>query len=219
LGAGDFPNIKMAVTDFVFNYAHYSRNFTWYLSSVIGNLSCEEHQRRLTCNLLEEQGDPRSDNIIDKPHAEIFGDLMLSLGIDKAYVASNTVCETVRLWRLSFEQLCSDKNPAVGLGALGMGTEMIVPKIYPYFISAIEDHSDLDRDASLFFRVHVVQDDHHTSEFLKVISDYAEDTSNREALRYGAAVALELRRNFWDTMLARALIMRPQKCDQVPIIG
>jgi len=64
--------------------------------------------------------------------------------------------------------------PAEAVGAIGMGTENIVNKIYTPIIHAIERLGTLDRKEYVFFELHCeVDDDHH--EALLAIASYFAD--------------------------------------------
>jgi pyrroloquinoline quinone (PQQ) biosynthesis protein C len=143
----------------------------------------------------------------EKPHSVIFNEFKERIGINKDYETKATVASTSLCWRDAFKEICKSQNVCVGLGAIGLGTEMIVPKIYDHFIHAIEDHSSFENCNSMFFRLHVDCDDGHSEDLLTVIRDFADTSNNREYLRFGAQIALDLRKNFWDVMLSRALKM------------
>ena len=49
--------------------------------------------------------------------------------------------------------------------------------------------------------------DGHGEDLVNVIKDVAVDPSEREAIRFGTLLALNLRSAFWDSMLARAFAM------------
>ena len=115
-----------------------------------------------------------------------------------------TPCTTVLLWRDLFLQKCHSEIRGVGLAAIGLGTEFIISRIYPGIISAIENHTDLGSDGSLFFRLHVECDDNHAEVVKNITVEVAEDMTTREAIRFGVFSSLNLRKAFWDTQLARA---------------
>ena len=127
------------------------------------------------------------------------------IGADQNYCQSNSPCTTVLLWRDLFLQKCKSNIPGVGLAAIGMGTEYIISTIYPNIIEAIENHTDLGKEGSLFFRLHVDCDDNHAEVVRKITEEIAEDISTREAIRFGVFSSLNLRKAFWDTQLARAM--------------
>jgi len=205
LSEGNLPNIDSALMDYAFNYSRYSNDFTSYLRAIIAKLDNDSHRSRLMENLIEEEGDINAVKLEKKPHSQIFNHFKKSIGVTQAYENKRDVCDYVIEWHKKFGELCSCENICVGLGAIGFGTEIIVPEIYQYFISAIENHSSFDNEHSLFFRLHVDCDEDHAKDLLLVITDFANSIENRQSLLHGAEVALSARSLFWDAMLARAL--------------
>ena len=109
------------------------------------------------------------------------------------------------MWRDLFLQKCRSPIPGVGIAAIGLGTEYIISTIYPHIVKAIENHTDLGTDGSLFFRIHIECDDGHAETTRQITREVAEDLSTREAIRFGVFSSLNLRKAFWDAQLARAL--------------
>ena len=211
LSTGELPNIDAVLRDYAFNYSFYSDKFVEYLDAVIAGMKNENHKELIRENLLEEEGDPMAVELKDKPHVEIFADFKTRIGVNDQYLASNEICDTVRFWSETFMSCCKNERNGCGLGAIGIATEFIVPEIYQHFIDAIEQHSTFDDDASLFFRLHVDCDDGHGEDLVNVIKDVAVEPSEREAIRFGTLLALNLRSAFWDAMLARAFAMETQQ--------
>ena len=207
LAQGRLPNVEMALRDYSHQYSFYSNGFTTYLDHVISKLDSKEHRDALLENLVEEQGDPNAEELEKRPHVEIFADFKRQIGADDAFIQQNPPCTTALIWHELFLQKCASQVDGVGLGAIGLATEYIVPTIYPYFIKAIEEHTDLGERGSLFFRLHVECDEEHGDDVVEVTQAIAADVSKREAIRFGALSALNLRSAFWDAMLARALAM------------
>lgn len=208
LANGRLPNVKEALKDYAHQYSYYSDLFTKYLDEVISKLDNQEHKDTILENLEEELGDKNSNKLEERPHVEIFADFKRQLGVTDEYEEDNTPCHTAIIWRDLFLQKCQSELDGIGLGAIGVATEFIVPSIYPYFIRAIEDHTDLGKKGSLFFELHVECDDGHGDDIVRVTTEVAQDVSKREAIRFGALSALNLRKSFWDAMLARAMVMQ-----------
>ena len=205
LANGDFKDVSAVLRDYAHQYSIYSVWFTRYLGGVIGNLSQPTHVDALLANMEEEKGNPDSNILADRPHVELFQMFKDEIGADTAYCKHNQPCTTVLLWRDLFLQKCNSKIPGVGLAAIGLGTEFIISTIYPNIIQAIEQHTDLGKNGSLFFRLHIECDDEHAQVVRTITQEVAEDISTREAIRFGVLSSLNLRKAFWDTQLARAL--------------
>jgi pyrroloquinoline-quinone synthase len=204
LAGGEFPDMPAAVRDYCHQYAYYCTDFPKYLEAVINGLSSPAHRRRLMSNLNEERGvDPANPEGI--PHSELFQRFRRAAGVTPEYDARHGPCTTVRIWRDLFHQKCAAKEVGVGLGGIGIGTEMIVPTIYGHLHRAVTSYTALTPDDYLFLTVHLNCDDEHADQMKQISIELAEDLDRREALRFGALSALNLRHAFWDVMLARAL--------------
>ena len=100
-------------------------------------------------NLAEELGldDTDSNNI---PHRRLYKTFKKDIGIDAEFENENPMCLTVSLWRELFLQKCKSENTAVGVAAIGLATEFIVPHFYPFIIDALEKHSSFPNECSFF---------------------------------------------------------------------
>ena len=203
LSKGNYSLMDETLRDYAHQYSFYSSWFVRYLNGVISALPLQEHKDLLMENLREEVGNPLSNKLSDKPHVEIFESFKESIGIDSSYTINHPPSTTTILWRDLFMQKCSSKVLGVGLGAIGLATEFIVPSIYKYIAEAIENHSSFGSGSSLFFRLHIDCDDDHSQTLVDITREMAYDFSNREAIRFGVISALNLRAAFWDSQLAR----------------
>jgi len=201
---GLFPNMVAVLRDYAHQYSFYSDGFVKYLRSVIDRLHTEEQKATLMENLIEEEGNPDAENLEDKPHVEIFRAFRTMVGADTAYAAVTPASDTVQIWARLFTEKCNSSSVGIGLGAIGLATENIVPTFYPFFADAIDNHTDLGPSASLFFRIHIDCDDGHGEDLVNITKQLAEDPATREAIRFGTISALNLRAAFWDSQLARS---------------
>ena len=208
LGSGTLPNTEEAIRDYAHQYSFYSSYFVKYLDGVINTLGSEDHKAELRENIESEKGNPEAVELAERPHVEIFSQFKKDVGIDLAYESANPPSTTALLWRDLFLQKCRSTIPGVGIGAIGIATENIVPHIYKYIVAAIEEHSDHPSDASFFFRLHMDCDDGHAESLIEVTTDIAKDFETREAIRFGVISSLNLRTAFWDSQYARALKIR-----------
>ncbi len=203
LSNGDFKDIYAALRDYAHQYSFYSMWFPEYISSVISSTKDKNIIDPLNHNLEEELGDEESNFI---PHTKLFANFKSSIGIDEKYKKENPMSLTVKIWRELFLQKCKSETTAIGVGAISVATEYIVPDIYPHIISCIENHTEFGRDESFFFRLHVECDVKHAEEAIEVAKYLCDDPVNREAIRFGVFSALNLRNSFWDNQLARTMI-------------
>ena len=207
LSEGTFKDSTLALRDYAHQYSFYSMLFPDYVKAIMATTDDEIVLEPLEENLLEELGEPDGEHeLVDaRPHTEIFREFKTNIGIDESYKKDNPMSLTVAIWRDLFLQKCKSENTAIGVGAISLATEFIVPHFYPYIINCIENHTDYGKDESYFFRLHVECDEQHAQDAIEVVKYMAEtDQGNREALRFGVVSALNLRQTFWDNQLARA---------------
>ena len=207
LGKGGFANTPAVLRDYAYQYSVYSEWFTKYLDGVISNLANQSHIDALMENMEEEKGIPDSPDLTLRPHVELFNRFKQQIGVDEQYNEQTQPCTTVLLWRDLFLQKCKSEITGVGVAAIGLGTEFIISTIYPNIVNAIENHTDLGTEGSLFFRIHIDCDDGHAETTKQITREIAEDISTREAIRFGVFSSLNLRKAFWDAQLARAKLL------------
>ena len=207
----DFPDIDMAFKDFAFQYGLYSSKFTRYVSAVIENLKNVEHKQILLTNLAEEQGATNDielppdvlASIAGQPHTTLFRRFQEALGVNAQYRKNTAQCQTGLLWSQQFLQLC-EMNECVGVGAIGIGTELIVSSIYNQILKGLEAHDHLTMTQHVFFNLHSECDEAHAGQIALIAEDLSRDSIACEQIEYGVKMALSMRAIFWDKMLERA---------------
>jgi len=107
------------------------------------------------------------------------------------------------LWSKQFLQLCL-MNEYVGVGAIGIGTELIVSSIYNQILEGLKNHSDLTMTQRVFFDLHSECDEEHAAQMILIAEDLALDHSACEQIEYGVNMAINMRVMYWDKMLERA---------------
>lgn len=229
LRLGEFPNVELAFKDFSFQYGLYSAGFTRYMSALIKNLGNAKHKEILQSNLGEELGDTHnvelpSDvfaSIVGQPHTRLYRRFQEALGVDAAYRETTPQCQTALLWSRQFLQLCG-MSECVGVGAIGIGTELIVSGIYSQILEGLKAHSSLTITQRVFFDLHSVCDDEHAAQMLLIAEDLARDQIACEQIEYGARMAVNLRVLFWDKMLDRAhnfSVSPSTKDEELSVVG
>ena len=207
---GDFPDVDWAFRDFALQYGLYSRRFTHYVCSVIKNLNCPDHKAILQANLAEEQGDAHDvelppdvlATVIGQPHSQLYRRFQNALGIDAEAYEPTPACPG-HYWSDKFLQLCG-QNEHVGVGAIGIGTEFIVSRVFDQILDGLKAHSDLTMAQRVFFDLHSECDDEHAAQMLSITNDLAQDPKAREQIERGITAALDLRASFWDKLMERA---------------
>lgn len=208
---GDFPDPQRAIRDFALEYGCYSAAFTRYLNAVIGNLDNERHRKILQHNLAEEHGNAHDvalppavlATVEGQPHAQLFRRFQQALNINDAYRRAHPPSAASLQWRDRFARLC-ESNACAGVGAIGIGTELIVSRIYQQILVGLQQHSKLTLTQRVFFDLHSECDDQHASDLLEIARSLATTPEAREQIAYGARAAIRMRVAFWDAMLERA---------------
>ena len=221
LAQGNLPDLKWAICDFASQYPGYCAHFPRYLTMVISKLDSPKHRMTLMQNLIEESGmldDEEIEVLVEHgidpdwvqgiPHPKLFERFQHAMGVHNTHEQDDDVLEVV-CWRESFYHLLANGSPAEAVGAIGLGTENIVNKIYTPIIRAIERLGTLDREQYVFFELHCEVDDDHHEALLAIASDFADDRQNCIDLRKGMLKALGLRAMFWDWMHDRARHREP----------
>lgn len=219
LAAGRLPNLRQALHDFAQQYYGYSAHFPRFLTALISRLEQPAHRAALVANLTEESGqyeapelaelsalgiDPRW--IVGIPHPELFQRFREAMGVGhsgEAQIDLEVVC-----WREQVLALLSGSSAAEAVGALGLGTETIVPVIYQPFVAAVEALGLAPRDR-VFFLLHTAVDDHHQATLRQIAIDCAATPQGRLDLAKGMRKALALRHSFWSWLHQRALQCAP----------
>lgn len=194
---------KKALRDFAYQYRHYSKGFPIYLKNVVDRLDKKSHKEILLENYYEELGKPDSEKFEDWPHQKMFNSFAEEVGVTKEYKSKTEICMTAKVWKELFDEKCKSRIPGVGMGAIGIATEFIVPHIYAYLIPTIKAEKSLSSRCSYFFELHTECDVEHGNEIISCAVEMAKDNKIREGLRFGVFSSLNLRKAFWDIMNAR----------------
>lgn len=208
---GDFPNVNFAFKDFAFQYGLYNTQFVRYLSAVIENFHNAKHKQILQSNLAEEKGNIHHielppdvlASVEKQSHAQLFCRFQEALGVDAEFCKTVSECKIGLLWSQQFLRLC-EMNECVGVGAIGIGTELIVSNIYNQILEGLKAHSNLTMTQRVFFDLHSKCDDEHAAQMLLITEDLAKDQKACEQIEYGVNMAVNMRTVFWDKMLERA---------------
>jgi pyrroloquinoline quinone (PQQ) biosynthesis protein C len=177
---------------FVVQHYHYARNFTRYLVALMANLEREEDRLELASNLFEEMGFGHGPGV---PHAELYRDMMSALGVPHEGAAP-PASETGELIRTMFE-CCRARDPMIGLGALCLGAEAIVPYLYSAIVRGFEAIGE-PRERLHFFLLHIEEDDAHADTMRRIIvEELRRKPVSRVELEYGARRAIMARGGFF----------------------
>ena len=142
----------------------YSSHFTRYLCALMANLPSNDHVLELAENLFEELGlAPGSPT----PHYILYRDMLkaFNLRLEDAKPTSGT-----RQLIDAMYAHCRCSDPAVGLGALCIGAEGLVPSLYADYVNGFEAHG-IGRDTIKFFYLHIACDDEHALTLSRMMAE------------------------------------------------
>lgn len=216
LADGTLPDLAWALADFARHYLGYSSHFPQYLTALISKLDNPSHRQMLLDNLTEESGHytgaelealaatgVKQEWILGISHPELFRRFRNAVA-GPGGGGTNEHLEVV-CWRDMLLSVLRLGSAAEAVGALGLGTESIVPVIYAPFERAIERLGSLDPRETVFFPLHTAVDDHHQATLRQIALDFAASASGRRDLATGMHKALALRDSFWSWLHQRAL--------------
>jgi pyrroloquinoline-quinone synthase len=178
---------------FVREHYYYSRHFTRFLAALMGGLEREDDRGDLARNLFEEMG---LDSSTSTSHSQLYRQMMVSLGVTPAVTPQP---ETDELVRTMFD-CCRASRPVVGLGALGVGAEAIVPFIYSLIVAGFESLHE-PPEHLVFFKLHIACDDAHAETMHRIaLRELERDSRAHLDLRYGAEQAIAARIAFFQAL-------------------
>ena len=194
---------------FLVQQHHYSRHFTRFLCALLANLTAEEDRMALIENLFEEMG---YGDLGDEPHSKIYRDMLTQLNLDPAM--SPPLPETKALVE-TMMRLCADPNPIVGLGALCLGAEAIVPHIYSQIMQGLRARGFPEQHLR-FFPLHIDGDDDHALTMKAIIDrELARNPNAKNALLKSAEESIRQRAAFFDGISRRAAAARSENIEEV----
>jgi pyrroloquinoline quinone (PQQ) biosynthesis protein C len=177
---------------YVRQQSYYSRHFTRYLCALLVNITDEADRVELMHNLFEEMGFGDFGNV---PHSVIYQCMMKTMGVVLGDEPENAA--TTRLVDTMLD-LASDPNPLVGLAALGLGAEAIVPHVYSQIIRGFVLRGEPQENLE-FFHIHVEGDDEHAVTMRKILErEIVADPTQRVVVRNAARRVITARTRFFD---------------------
>jgi pyrroloquinoline-quinone synthase len=179
---------------FARQYYLYSRWFSMYVSGVIANIPDEKPRYYLVKNLYQEYG----ENKPQRSHPELFRRFLSALCLDSSEIERTEPLPETRLFIHEYFFLCRESHFLEALGALGPGTEAVVPYIYHYFYEGLVKEPSLRGEDIEFFTLHMQMDLEHSANIKEALLEYAVEKENQALIRQGALEILGARTVFWN---------------------
>ncbi len=179
---------------FVAQHHFYSRKFVNYLCALIANLEDKRHAQALLQNLAEEAGLAPNCKI---PHFKLYQKMMEDLKVD---VSDYTLLPATKQLIQAMMDCCKHENSLVGLAALLIGAEAIVPYLYSQIVVAFQRHKTPLKHL-VFFNVHIQHDDGHAHTLSQILQQHLDLSSKSRALAISiGGQMLKARKQFLDNI-------------------
>jgi pyrroloquinoline-quinone synthase len=176
---------------------YYSRNFTRFLCALLVNITDDRDRFELMKNLFEEMG---LGAFGATPHSAIYVKMMAAMDVRPTDERERS--GTSRLVAAMFE-CCRNENPMVGLSALGLGAEAIVPHLYSQVITGFQNVGERAENLE-FFHIHVEGDDEHAVTMRNIIErEIAKDAFQRKAVHDAARRVIGARVRFFEDIIPK----------------
>ena len=178
---------------FLQQHYFYSRNFTRFLGALLSNLVSEKDREDLSQNLFEEMGLGEVGAI---PHSRIYRQMLDRMGIE----VNAPIFPSTQRFIQTMLTSCCNRDPMVGLGALCLGAEAIVPHFYSQIVEGFRGIGESLKNLE-FFLIHIDGDDEHALTMKKIIErELAADPANRGKLESTARDIILARADFLDSI-------------------
>jgi pyrroloquinoline-quinone synthase len=164
--------------------------------------SCPQDDARIVIgeNLWEElgEGDPL------RAHAALFRQFTRALGLDDTQLAAvPALPETAAL--IDTYMNLSNRYGVLGiLGALCYASEGIVAALYSHIQGALQQAARFDRDALMFFEVHIHADDGHADKLESILLPMLSAPQDELLVEQAIRTAMDARCGFFDGVLREA---------------
>ncbi len=182
------------IKKFAEQYYLFSRWFTRYLLAVVSNIPDENARRPLVKNLWEEIGLEEKEG----SHPNLFRRFVKAAGVDMPSLEEADALPCTRVFIDEYLFICRDGHFLESMGALGPGTEAVVPHFYKPICEGLKKGGRFSKDDIFFFEAHIELDVEHALNIQDAITSYADDEYNQKLIAGGARKILDVRTVLWD---------------------
>jgi pyrroloquinoline quinone (PQQ) biosynthesis protein C len=131
-------------------------------------------------------------------HPALFRRFMRCLGLTAEALGQVVPLPETHAFNAAYDDICRNGHWLEGLGAMGPGTECIVPRVYSKILDGIRGSGLVTPADYVFWTVHVHCDDGHGRNVIDAMRPYVDDAHNRELISRGAIRALDARARWFD---------------------
>ena len=185
---------RQELDHFLVQQYYYARNFTRFLCALLSNIENEADRQALTVNLIDEMG---LGTIAGVPHSALYRKMLERMEIDPGIAPLEKATQALIDAML---ESCKSGNILVGLGALCLGAEAIVPHLYGQIVTGFHANGFSKADLE-FFYIHMECDDDHALTMKMIIDQRVGSPRELLTLQSSARRALSLRARFFHAIL------------------
>ena len=181
-------------------YKKFSSDFCNYITNV---LSLAPYGLNIDCiieNLNEENGDLSQKGFKSYPHKKLYNLFLEELTDHTKNSIKTTYISEVHDWHKEILEI-SKTSFASGVGALGIGNELVVPQIYQNILKGLNTSKKFSKRAIFFFELHSECDVKHSEDFINISIKISNKYENLRDLNNGVKKMLFLRERFCDKIL------------------
>ena len=182
------------IKTFAEQYYLFSRWFTRYLAAVVSNIPYEEARGPLVQNLWDEIGLDRSEG----SHPNLFRRFVEAAGVDMESLEETDALPCTRAFIDEHLFICRVGHYLESMGALGPGTEAVVPYFYKPIFKGLKKSGKFGKDDLFFFEAHIALDVEHGKNMERAIKPYANTEEGQQLITRGAKKILDIRTVLWD---------------------
>lgn len=184
----------------------YVRAFPRLMGAVMYTIPDEKIRLPIMVNLVTEYGGAKAlaKGDLSQSHPELFRKFTRKIGISDFDLERTRPLISTRQFLRSYEKLYLRSPFLKTLGAVGPGTECVVPQMYVPMLKSLRKRKDLTKKDLFFFELHLPADEEHCGMICKALSPYLQNEFARRLVRKGAEESLHSRERFWEG-LARAI--------------
>jgi pyrroloquinoline-quinone synthase len=152
----------------------------------------------------------RTAQLLELTHPALFRRFLRSLGVSPEVVAAAEPLPATSQFVREFEAVCRNGHWLEAMGALGPGTEAVVPQIYQAILAGIRRSGVVAPNDYVFWTIHVHCDDGHGENILLAIESYLDRVENQQLVRRGVMRILNARKVWFDAL--ECMMFRPRRC-------
>ncbi|WP_080427906.1 TenA family transcriptional regulator [Burkholderia ubonensis] len=179
---------------FLIQHFKYSIHFTRLLCALMSNLSSPDDCVRIAENLCEEIGLAGAGDV---PHSTLYAQMLEDFGVNPG---KEEVLAETRNFIDTMYMLCRHPDPAMGLGAMCLGAEAIVPQLYSDLLAGFVALG-IEKTRLTFFTLHIECDDGHADTMRTIMRQIAaRDPGAAVRMVTAGDIALSARERFLDRL-------------------